>query len=90
MYTRLKGQPRRMIRTIKSIKNNIVAGKKSFHNPCTCSINAPGLINDTFSQEQKKAPVPILYFNIDTKKYIMEGGSRNRLDNVFGILSRSG
>ena len=82
MYARLSGQPRRLIRTIKSIRNNIASGKKSLRNPFSCPINAKGLINDVFSQEHKKDAPSKLYFNIDTKKYILTGGSRNRLDNV--------
>lgn len=82
MYARLKGQPRRAIRTIKGIKNNIADGKKTLRYPFSTAINATGLISDSFSNDHKKENITKLYFNIDTKKYILTGGSRNRLDNV--------
>ena len=82
MWSRSSGKQHRLFETLRMIKNNIKDNKKIIHSSFVSPVNAKHLIKESFAQKHKKDTPTTSYFAIDAKKYIMMGGSRNRLDNV--------
>ena len=77
-----KGQPRRLIRTLKHCRNNVQESKKRFGSVFRKVDGVPELLKKTFASNYKEEDMPYITFAYDPKSYIIAGGSCNRLYNV--------
>lgn len=82
MYSTTNGQKNRVLKTFKSIKHNLWDVRKEFYKPFNHNSPLLKFINTEFASRFDPNDMPILYFAFDPIKYIKNGGSRNRLDNV--------
>ena len=82
IFSTTHGKPHRIINTIKKIKTNIKDSKSYLKTAFQRSTNANELIIDSFKAKYSKTKMSPLFFAYDPIKYIKQGGSRNRLDNV--------
>lgn len=82
MWSISHGQKSRLIKTLKYVVKCLKEAKnkykKPFHNP----FGAPELLKVDFAKQFDEKKMPVLHFAYDPKAYVMEAGSRNRLDNV--------
>ena len=82
MWSTTHGQKRRAIKTLRKIKSNISQSFKRIRTPLVEATNAEEMINPAFKTKYEKKNEYGFYFGIDPKKYIKDGGSRKRLDNL--------
>ncbi len=82
MFSTTHGQKHRVLETLKRIKNNIKEEKKNLSAGFIDHQKAPLLINQSFKEKMSSLKASPLFFAYDPVKYILQGGSRNRLDNT--------
>jgi len=76
------GGSHRVISTIKKIRRNCKNSKAILKTPYIEVEEGSKFLNKELKNKYKNYKAPVLYFAYDPKKYILNGGSRNRLDNV--------
>ena len=81
MFSTTNGFDKRIIRTLKKCKTNLVDDAIAFRKPFYSAIKAEEALKEAFAKNYKST-VPNLCFAYDPIKYINTGGSRIRLDNV--------
>ncbi len=90
MWSATHGQKGRIVKTLKKCRKNLremgKKRKKPFRNP----FGAPRLLNTSFEGRFEEKNMPVLHFAYDPQKYVIEGGSRNRLDTVAILGAYSG
>ena len=77
-----KGQPRRLIRTLKHCRKNLLESKKRFGSVFHRVDGVPELLKQSFAQKYRENDMPFVSFAYDPKSYILSGGSCNRLYNI--------
>lgn len=77
-----KGQKHRFIYMLKKIRRILGESRQHFFKPFVGSFGAPELLKRSFREKHSEKDMPLLHFAYDPIAYILEGGSRNRLDNV--------
>lgn len=82
VFSTTHGKPHRIINTIKKIKKNIKDSQTFLSTPFQSCTNATELILPSFKARYSREKMSPLFFAYDPIKYIKQGGSRNRLDNV--------
>ena len=77
------GRKLRLLRTLKHIYHGVAKEHLRLRQPWEASSSAKAMLREDFLERMKKTvrPQP-LWFTLDPKAYIGQGGSRNRLDNV--------
>ncbi|WP_026661463.1 asparagine synthase-related protein [Butyrivibrio proteoclasticus] len=81
MFSTTNGFDKRITRTIKKCKENLIEDRKAFEKPFYSSIKAEEALKGSFANSYK-GNVQNLLFAYDPIAYIRDGGSRSRLDNV--------
>lgn len=81
-YGVTKGQPRRIIRTIKHCCNNIYEGKRRLSGVFRMEEGVPELLNVEFASKFNEKEMPGLSFGYDPKAHVLAGATCNRLYNV--------
>ncbi len=90
MYSRTSRDKHRIIKTISLIRKNLLEAEAEFKVPFVY-MNSGGdkVVNEKFSMKYKRERMPVVSFSFDPKSYIVNGGSRNRLDvlSFFGACT---
>lgn len=81
MFSTTNGLDKRIIRTLKRCKKNLIDDRFVFRKSYYTGIKADGVLKDAF-EKTYKADLIHMYFAYDPIAYIRNGGSRLRLDNV--------
>ena len=90
MWSTTRGQKRRPIKTLKACKRQLVDIRQRLTGVFHMPFGAPELLNKNFANRFSEKDMPSLHFAYSPNDYIMEGGSRNRLDNVALIGAYNG
>ncbi len=77
-----KGQPRRLIRTLKHCRNNILESKKRFGSVFHKVDGVPELLRKDFAAKYREEDMPHISFAYDPKSHVKAGATCNRLYNV--------
>lgn len=85
-----KGHRHRIFKTISTSYKHIRGKKKELKQPFINNLASPELLKSDFSKQMSGIKSEAYYFNQDPIKYIVSGGSRNRLDNIafYGALCK--
>ncbi|MBO6239437.1 MAG: hypothetical protein J6O61_00990 [Butyrivibrio sp.] len=82
MYSTTHLKKHRIINTLKICKLNLIDGRKILFTPQKGLVNDSNIINKDFALKYANYEMPLSYFSFDPIMYILNGGSRSRLDNV--------
>lgn len=77
-----KGKKHRAVYMLKKIRKILLVDRKLFMAAFQDSCGVPELLQKQFAANYNRRNMPALRFAYDPVGYIMDGGSRNRLDNV--------
>ncbi len=82
MFSRSSISKHRILKTIELIKENLTYARNELLKPFLSEEISNPIICAEFLEKSKRKELPFLFFAYDPKKYIEDGGSRNRLDVV--------
>lgn len=85
MWSRTKGRKVRLYQTMKLCYNNLFKTRKQLRGSYEGLFHIKDMIKEEFCEKAASFERPPLMFAYDTKGYIINGGSRNRLD-VMALL----
>lgn len=77
-----KGQKHRLVYFLKKIRKIMMDADEHFKAPFQSVFGASEFLKPDFMEKYSKKDMPILHFAFSPIEYVLEGGSRNRLDNV--------
>lgn len=90
MWSTTHGKKRRIRNTLKKCYRILSEERKQLKQPFQMHFASPELLKADFSNKFIQKKMPPIYFAYDPKKYIKEGGSRNRLDVMAMLGAYSG
>ena len=90
MWSTSHGQKGRIRKTIAACKADITNANKNIKQDKQQILNVYEFCREEFQKEFNNIKVETSTFFYDNKKYILEGGSRNRLDNMSLLGAYSG
>ena len=82
LWGQTRGEKYRFYHTMKNGYRILVKNRKYLRKPFRGPFAAPEFINKDFADKFREEDMPAMHFAYDPIKYIKEGGSRNRLDNI--------
>ena len=82
MFSTTHGLNRRIWRTLRICKQNLVNKSKALNKPYFAVMSADSVLKKSFAGKFNEKELPTSFFNISSTKYIRQGGSRARLDNI--------
>lgn len=82
MWSSTHGQKGRIFRTLKACKNQLGPKRRTLTGAFCTVFATPEFLNKNFRSHFSEKDMPALHFSYDPIRYIADGGSRNRLDNV--------
>ncbi len=82
IWRSVRGQKHRPVRFLKKSRRILGSVRKQLSAPFHSGFSVPELLDGKFAAGFQGKSMPALHFAYSPVEYIMEGGSRNRLDNV--------
>lgn len=82
MWWKAKGSRFRLKRTLGLMKRDIRAGRRNVSGKTTDRFKQDGVLKKSFFEGRDLTNAGKKYFTFDALAYVMDGGSRGRLDNV--------
>lgn len=89
MYRLSYGSKHRILSSLKKAYNYVFVTGRNLKKPFVMYNATPELFQSSFRDKMAKHSAPILRFAFDPKGYVLDGGSRNRLD-VVALLGALG
>lgn len=89
MYRLSYRNKHRVLSTLKKTYTSVFVTSKELKEPFVMHNATPELFLTSFHDKMSKHPIPIQRFGFDPKGYVLDGGSRNRLD-VVALLGALG
>lgn len=83
IYRQTEGKGLRPLRTLKQAARQLFIANPAFRKPFYSPRNAAAYLSESFKRRMERtAKRPLLYFAYDPAAYVMQGGSRMRMDNA--------
>ncbi|MBE5876498.1 MAG: hypothetical protein E7290_06380 [Lachnospiraceae bacterium] len=82
MWLASAGSKYRILRTLKNCYHNLTQTHQKITKPFHSPIAATNLLNKEFAKRYNEKDMNAVSFAYDPKMHILNGGSRNRLDNI--------
>ena len=90
MWSTTNGHKNRIMETFKKCSCTLGKTRQMLKQPFHMPFSAPELLRADFTNKYLRKEMPSSTFAYDSQKYIKEGGSRNRLDNIALLGAYSG